>query len=73
MIEKYKKEIFNRASKENMPIKESLGKILWAEYYCASPPLFRLLNNMKVPLGIIISDFKKLEMLADLIIEENDL
>ena len=72
MIEKYKKEIFNRASKENMPIKESLSKILWAEYYCASPPLFKLLNNIKFPIGTIISDVKRLDILAEQIIEANE-
>jgi len=72
MTKKYKKDIWNLALKENIPIKESLSKILWADYYCASPPLFKLLNNIKFPIGTIISDVKRLDILAEQIIEANE-
>tara|TARA_R110002020_G_scaffold159525_1_gene343402 strand:- start:1943 stop:2161 length:219 start_codon:yes stop_codon:yes gene_type:complete len=72
MTNKYKKEVLSLAVKENLPLKESLLKILWADYYCASPPLFRLLNNIKFPAGTIVSDHKRLEILMDLIIKENE-
>ena len=72
MTKKYKKDVWSLALKEKVPIKESLIKILWADYYCASPPLFRLLNNIKFAAGMIVSDHKRLDVLADQIIKENE-